>query len=411
MASVSRELLENQANNINRLSDALTEALTLELSNLQYNSMSDLRTQARNIAVRYIQAACDSANASEKVFYEACALEQTGKVQNIDVSYTIDEGAIDGAIRGFIDDVINGDYDKFIKEICSKGDYEIRKAAAKSSVLRMEKDKRVLKFARVPSGAETCTFCLLLSSRGAVYATVTSAGGDWNHYHANCDCRIVPDYTGNLQIDGYHPELLAEKFSKIRQTIEQTVTKEWQALSDEEKAEYKDFNEYQAYQIAKEARKRDIEWLKDDKPTINKKELGAKPSKKEQDVAEILNKNGFNTIARCTRSDEQKRTSDLYIANRDGSGKTAWEIKSPTGTGNQNIYHQFEDAAGQSERLIIDLSQLKGDRKTIRKTVSDKANKLIYYHYTNEKTGKPFQFREVLIIDGEDYMQRIKRKG
>lgn len=413
MASVERDLLESQADNINKISDALTEVLKLELSGLQnqYTSMTDLRMQARNIAVRYIQAACNNTNASEKTFYNACSLAQTGKVQNIDVEYIVDEYAIDGAIRGFINHVINGDYDKFVSEICSKGDYEIRKAAATTTVLRAQKDTRVKKFARVPSGAETCPFCLMLASRGAVYATVISAGGDWNHYHANCDCRIVPDYTGNLQIDGYHPELLAEKFTKIRQTIEQQVIRDWQALSDEEKVKYKDFNEYQRDQIAKEARKRDIGWLRDNKPTSNTKEPNAKPSEIEENLAKVLNKNGFNTIARQTRADEQKRTSDLYIANRDGSGKTAWEIKSPIGTGNQNIYHQFSRATGQSERLIIDLSQLEGNREDIRKAVSDKANKLIYYHYTNEKTGKVYQFKEVLIIDGEDYVQRIIRKG
>lgn len=42
--------------------------------------------------------------------------------------------------------------------------------------------------ARVPSGAETCRFCVMLASRGAVYANVRTAGGDGNSYHDNCDC-------------------------------------------------------------------------------------------------------------------------------------------------------------------------------------------------------------------------------
>lgn len=42
--------------------------------------------------------------------------------------------------------------------------------------------------ARVPSGASTCAFCMLLASRGAVYADRQTAGGDGNRFHSDCDC-------------------------------------------------------------------------------------------------------------------------------------------------------------------------------------------------------------------------------
>lgn len=38
--------------------------------------------------------------------------------------------------------------------------------------------------ARVPSGAETCRFCVMIASRGAVYDTDTGMG----RFHNNCDC-------------------------------------------------------------------------------------------------------------------------------------------------------------------------------------------------------------------------------
>lgn len=53
-----------------------------------------------------------------------------------------------------------------------------------------------VRYRRIPQGAETCDFCLMLASRGAVYITQESAMGsssdEINHVHAHCDCIIVP---------------------------------------------------------------------------------------------------------------------------------------------------------------------------------------------------------------------------
>jgi hypothetical protein len=45
-----------------------------------------------------------------------------------------------------------------------------------------------VRWARVPTGAKTCSWCLTLASRDAVYSSKASAGGDGNHYHGDCDC-------------------------------------------------------------------------------------------------------------------------------------------------------------------------------------------------------------------------------
>lgn len=46
-------------------------------------------------------------------------------------------------------------------------------------------------WARVPSGATTCRWCVMLAARGADYADAVSAG-DMNEFHDNCDCVQVP---------------------------------------------------------------------------------------------------------------------------------------------------------------------------------------------------------------------------
>lgn len=58
-----------------------------------------------------------------------------------------------------------------------------------------------LRFARVPTGAETCAFCLMLASRGPVYLDRGSAQ-EVLHSHPHCDCVLVPAPRGS-EIEGY----------------------------------------------------------------------------------------------------------------------------------------------------------------------------------------------------------------
>ena len=81
------------------------------------------------------------------------------------------------------------------KKLAKGGDAAFAKACgeyAKNDALRSlnetiianvgrDRDKGAM-FARVPTGTETCTFCLMLASRGAVYHTRKTAG-EWRHSH------------------------------------------------------------------------------------------------------------------------------------------------------------------------------------------------------------------------------------
>lgn len=55
--------------------------------------------------------------------------------------------------------------------------------------------ERNVSYARVPTGAETCDFCLVLASRGPVYGTPQDARfreSDGGKYHSDCYCEPVP---------------------------------------------------------------------------------------------------------------------------------------------------------------------------------------------------------------------------
>ena len=75
------------------------------------------------------------------------------------------------------------------------------------------------RFARVPTGFETCTFCLMLASRGAVYHT-RKAAGEFRHFHRGCDCKIVPGFEDDPDaelVEGVRPKELRERYKLIKQ--------------------------------------------------------------------------------------------------------------------------------------------------------------------------------------------------
>lgn len=70
-----------------------------------------------------------------------------------------------------------------------------------------------VRWARVPQGKKTCSFCLVMASRDAAYATERSAGskkfGESNRFHGKCDCEIVrigkaSDYPEDYLPDNYY---------------------------------------------------------------------------------------------------------------------------------------------------------------------------------------------------------------
>ena len=68
------------------------------------------------------------------------------------------------------------------------------------------------RYARVPSGAKTCAFCLVLASLDAVYLSKQSAGdsgsGFGDEFHGDCDCAVVRIGPEEDYPEGYIPNEL-----------------------------------------------------------------------------------------------------------------------------------------------------------------------------------------------------------
>ena len=88
--------------------------------------------------------------------------------------------------------VVDGRIDTFNDQILQRVDYEMKRSAGESMFANGRRDPRRPKYARVPTGAETCDFCLMLASRGFVYSSEATAGAiKLDHYHSGCNCRVI----------------------------------------------------------------------------------------------------------------------------------------------------------------------------------------------------------------------------
>ena len=177
-------------------------------------SAAEKREAAKLIMEGFVQAYDDKAAVFASQWYDYRA-EQGGARLKQAVTMTVYE-------PGSVDDVARYQAKKLAKE----GDAAFARACgefARNDAFRSlnetiianvgrDRDKGAM-FARVPTGFETCPFCLMLASRGAVYHSRKTAG-EWGRFHRGCDCKVVPSFEGDPDaelVQGVKPRELYEQ--------------------------------------------------------------------------------------------------------------------------------------------------------------------------------------------------------
>ena len=183
-------------------------------------TVAEKREAAKLIMEGFVQAYDDKAAEFASQWYDYRA-EQGGARLKQAVTMTVYE-------PGSVDDVARYQAKKLAKE----GDAAFARACgefARNDAFRSlnetiianvgrDRDKGAM-FARVPTGTETCTFCLMLASRGAVYHSRKTAG-EWRHFHRGCDCKVVPSFEGDPDaelVQGVKPRELHELYKVFKQ--------------------------------------------------------------------------------------------------------------------------------------------------------------------------------------------------
>ncbi len=175
--------------------------------------------QCRELAIEAVEDALSAYGAEAAAvacaFFDQLAAQAGAPERAVDCGDCIDRGMLDRRVRSLASKLAGGDLPGFDKDAGELSRYYIMRSAFEN--VRRNCDAHGLRYARVPSGAETCAFCFMLASRGFVYWSRESAG-DGSAYHRHCDCVIVPGFEGldpDEQVEGYRPSELYGRYLKV----------------------------------------------------------------------------------------------------------------------------------------------------------------------------------------------------
>lgn len=187
MATIPRAVLDVVSAQVNALSADAQEKLLRVLSRIEWTPGNI--AECRAIVIEAMQAVMPgytalAAQASADL-YDAVREASVGEALGAVAESGYSPDATDGAIRAGVQKIVDGSaVEAFNNYVLQRADYEIRRAANYCVTANGARDPLKPKYARVPTGAETCDFCLMLASRGFVYHSTSSAAVD--HTHASC---------------------------------------------------------------------------------------------------------------------------------------------------------------------------------------------------------------------------------
>lgn len=215
MMRIPRRYIDNYTRSLEQLSAAGQEALARRIALVDFSDLSAAADELVEIMELYCGTSAEASAELAAAFYNGMSVLQTGAAfEAVPVSAHVPE-ATEKATRGIFQEAVDGNIPGMTTQLLMRLDYEAKRAAGQTVLDNVARDSRKPRYARIPSGGETCDFCIMLASRGFVYRSAASAG-ELNHYHANCRCRIVPGFDG-AEVEGYDPDYWYQLYKDMRE--------------------------------------------------------------------------------------------------------------------------------------------------------------------------------------------------
>lgn len=127
------------------------------------------------------------------------------------------------AVGAFVNDACDqGDMSILVDMLGRRIDAQVMRSYTNSQVVNSKGDPMHPRFARIPSGINTCDFCRALAGHGFFYTSKETAGDDggkFNTFHDFCRCQVVPEFSAEarqLEVEGYDPQVYVEEWRRTR---------------------------------------------------------------------------------------------------------------------------------------------------------------------------------------------------
>lgn len=225
-----------------------------------------------------------------------------------------------------------GDAAGFRSDAARLAGQQVRRNARASMVDNCRREG--VRWARVPTGKDTCAWCFMLASNGFVYKSAATADAGW---HRGCDCRIVPDFDGGTTVEGYDPDGMAARWRACARTVGKDPD---------------GTNEDVRRAIMREVSRRDGEWLRSGRPAAPSYESERALRElrgHERATRDVLASNGFPQHILERSNERGVKTADLLL-----SGVKA-DYKTPRGAGFNCIDQLMRDTGKKADIAVIHL--------------------------------------------------------
>lgn len=232
-------------------------------------SVADIREETILAIEDSLNAFGDQASELACDLFEEVVVQGYGKRADVRLESVIGNDMIDGKVRYLARNLVDGKRDEFRRDVADVTRYYVKRSAFEN--MERNCDRNDVRYARVPSGTETCAFCFMLSSRGFVYRSEETAGST-HSYHPHCNCIIVPGFKGldnSTQIEGYDPDEMYDRWKACNETIggDSALRDLWDGMTPKERSAYKGNSDSERYRrfvnarVFKEVETRDFKWL------------------------------------------------------------------------------------------------------------------------------------------------------
>lgn len=230
---ISRELFERYAKAIDANADLLQAAvaqLEAKLSGIPPSEAeSALTTAYMALVARY-----GSFAAAIAVDFYARQREASGVASAFVPE--VSGAAPAWSLRWDVSDAYTGsDLARAVEKLGGRSVQRVMEQADETLLQNARRDPARPKWALVPHSG-VCGWCAMLASNGFVYASESTAN---KSRHPNCRCRPVVDFDDDPLLEGYDHGRYEREYFKARKAIEDDVRKEWAAMSDEERDQWK----------------------------------------------------------------------------------------------------------------------------------------------------------------------------
>ncbi len=186
-------------------------------------TVAEKREAAKLIMEGFVQAYDDTAAKFAADWYDYRAEKSGARLDQAITTTTYSPKSVDDVARYQAKKLLNGGDAAFAKACGEYARNDLFRSLNETIMDNVGRDRdKGARFARIPTGFETCTFCLMLASRGAVYRTRKSAG-EFKHFHRGCDCKVVPSFDPDPDaevVEGVKPRELYERYKMFKQIDE-----------------------------------------------------------------------------------------------------------------------------------------------------------------------------------------------